>query len=293
MRLNRVRMRTGFHLASSAIAACATGLALGVAAAGEVADASRWHGDARGAMRLIAGAPAGTSDAPVLRAGIEIRLGPGWKTYWRHPGDSGIPPTFDFTGSENVRTVAVLWPAPQRLPYDGGVSIGYKDTVILPLHILPLDPKGPAVLRVRLEYGVCEALCMLAEAKAELALSGGPTSQDAALAAAEARVPKPAELGDIGTLAIRAVRRENAAPPPRVVVDVAAPAAVDVDLFAEGPSAAWALPVPAPADSAPAGLRRFVFDLDGAPPGAKYDGAPLKLTAVAGTDAIEVAVALE
>ena len=286
-------MRTRFDLASLAVAVCATGLVLDAAAAGEVADASRWQGDARGAMRLIAGSRTGASDVPVLRAGIEIRLGPGWKTYWRHPGDSGIPPTFDFNASENVKTVTVLWPAPQRLPYDGGVSIGYKDTVVLPLHILPLEPEKPAVLRVKLEYGVCEALCMLAEAKAELALSGGRTAQDGALAAAEARVPKSAALGDAGPLAIRAVRRGNAAPRPRVVVDVAAPAAADVDLFAEGPTAEWALPVPAPAGGAPAGLRRFVFDLDGAPPGAKYDGVRLRLTAVAGADAIEVAVALE
>jgi DsbC/DsbD-like thiol-disulfide interchange protein len=284
-------MRTHLDLASSAVAACATGLVLGVASAGEFADASRWSGDARIAVRLIAGARASASDAPLLRAGIEIRLAPGWKTYWRYPGDSGIPPTFDFKGSENVKTVTVLWPA--RLPYAGGVSIGYKDTVILPLRILPLEPEKPAVLRLKLEYGVCEALCMLAEAKAELALSGGRTSQDGALAAAEARVPKSAAPGDAGPLVIHTVRRENVAPRPRVVVDVGAPAAANVDLFAEGPTADWALPVPAPADDAPAGLRRFVFDLDGAPPGAKYDGALLKLTAVAGEDAIEVAVALD
>lgn len=285
-------MSTHFDLASSAVAACAMGLLLGVAAA-EVPDASRWNGDARSAVRLLAGARADENNAVVFRAGIEIRLAPGWKTYWRYPGDSGIPPTFDFKGSENVKAVTVLWPAPQRLPDAGGVSIGYKDTVILPLRIQPLEPEKPAVLRLKLDYGVCEALCMLADAKAELVLSGGRTPQDRALAAAEARVPKSAALGDAGSLGIRSVRRENVSPRPRVVVDVAAPAAANVDLFAEGPTADWALPIPVPADGAPSGLRRFVFDLDGAPPGAKYDGALLRLTAVAGVNAIEVSVGLD
>jgi DsbC/DsbD-like thiol-disulfide interchange protein len=266
---------------------------LGVASAAEVPDASRWSGDARSAVRLIAGARPSESDGVVFRAGIEIRLAPGWKTYWRYPGDSGIPPTFDFKGSENVKTVTVLWPAPQRLPDAGGVSIGYKDTVILPLRIMPLESKKPAVLRLKLDYGVCEALCMLAEAKAELVLSGRCTSQDGALAAAEARVPKSAALGEAGSLGIRSVGRENLSPRPRVVVDVAAPAGANVDLFAEGPTADWALPIPIPADGGPSGLRRFVFDLDGAPPGIKYDGVLLKLTAVAGADAIEVSVGLD
>ena len=61
-----------------------------------------------------------------LRAGIELRLAPGWKTYWRYPGDSGIPPRFDFAKSRNVKSVTVRWPAPQRLTDESGTSIGYK-----------------------------------------------------------------------------------------------------------------------------------------------------------------------
>src|SRR5262245_57507317 len=73
-------------------------------------DASRWDGDARSAIRLIAGS-ARPGDAAPLRAGIEIRLQPGWHTYWRYPGDAGVPPRFDFSGSQNVKTVDVRWPA--------------------------------------------------------------------------------------------------------------------------------------------------------------------------------------
>src|SRR5208282_2413725 len=77
-------------------------------------DASAWDKDTHAAARLIAGSASKTSGATWLRAGVEIQLDPGWKTYWRAPGDSGVPPTLDFSGSENVKSVTVLWPAPQR-----------------------------------------------------------------------------------------------------------------------------------------------------------------------------------
>ncbi len=78
-----------------------------------------------------------------------------------------------------------------------------------------------------------------------------------------------------------------------MVIDVAAPSGALVDLFAEGPDPQWALPVPQPVGGAPAGLQRFTFELDGAPPGASYQGAVLTLTAVAGEEAIEVATRLD
>src|SRR5579859_2153841 len=68
-------------------------------------DASNWDGQTHSAARLIAGAMSKNRDTAFLRAGIEIKLDPGWQTYWRDPGDSGAPPMFDFTGSENVKTV--------------------------------------------------------------------------------------------------------------------------------------------------------------------------------------------
>jgi hypothetical protein len=77
------------------------------------------------------------------------------------------------------------------------------------------------------------------------------------------------------------------------VVDVAAPPGTRADLFAEGPTPDWALPVPAPVGGAPDGLHRFTFDLDGGPPGTDYRASPLTLTAVGGPDAIEVTIRLD
>jgi DsbC/DsbD-like thiol-disulfide interchange protein len=80
------------------------------------ASASAWDADVHAEARLIAGSMIKTADAAYLRAGVEIKLDPGWKTYWRDPGDSGVPPTLDFTDSANVKSVTVLWPAPARFP---------------------------------------------------------------------------------------------------------------------------------------------------------------------------------
>src|SRR5436305_6402457 len=120
------------------------GLASAACAADEV---SPWDGDARSAARLIAGGRAAGQGAP-LRAGIEIRLGRGWHTYWRYPGDSGVPPLFDFGQSQNVKSVDVVWPGPQRLAEAGGIAIGYINNVILPLRVVPADPGNPVVLRL-------------------------------------------------------------------------------------------------------------------------------------------------
>jgi len=272
--------------APGAIGICALSL---IAAGNASAAASRWDGDARSAVRLIAGSAAGS----VLRAGVEIRLKSGWHTYWRYPGDAGVPPRFDFTGSQNVKAVDVLWPAPQPIPEHDLVTIGYTGDVILPLAVVPENGAKPVKLRLKLDYAVCAALCVPAEGKAELELGAGPSSQDAVLAAAEARVPKKTVLGEGATLAIKSVRREDGAGRRRVIVDVAAPLGVRVALFAEGPTPDWALPVPKAVDGAPAGLQRFAFALDGAPPGATYDGAAIALTAVAGNIAIEVATRLD
>src|SRR5205814_1901066 len=156
-------------------------------------------------------------------------------------------------------------------------AIGYDRDVILPLAIVARDGAKPVVLRLAIDYAVCEKLCVPAEGKVELTLTAAPSAMEKTLAAAEARVPRKLALGEGGPFSIRAVRREDGSPRSRVVVDIAAPPGTIVDLFAEGPTADWALPLPTPIAGAPPGLQRFAFDLDGAPPGAEYRGALITL----------------
>jgi DsbC/DsbD-like thiol-disulfide interchange protein len=260
-------------------------------------DASQWDGEPHGSTRLIAGAAINSADSKLIRAGIEIRLDPGWKTYWRYPGDSGVPPTLDFSGSENIKSVTTLWPAPERFADGaGGYSIGYRGDVVLPLRIVPNDASKPSSLRLKLGYAVCGKLCVPAQADLDLTLSGKAGIEEQTLRAAEARVPRRVPLGQSGGFGIAAVHRQSDGKHDRVVVDVTVPDGVPVELFAEGPTSEWALPLPLPAGATPntpAGTRRFTFDIDGMPPGARAEGALLTFTAVSPSDAIEVQARLD
>jgi DsbC/DsbD-like thiol-disulfide interchange protein len=253
-------------------------------------DTSPWQKEAHAAARLVAGTALKGDNATVLRAGIQIRLDSGWKTYWRYPGDTGSPPSFDFAGSQNVQSAQVEFPAPERFPDDaGGNSIGYAGDVILPLRVIPADATRPVLLHVNISYAACGTLCVPVKAALDLTLTG-QSAEEATLEKAEQRVPKHAALGarSGSALAILSVHREPGGAHERVAVEVAAPPGAPVELFAEGPTPEWALPLPEPVGPAQGPTRRFIFDLDGLPPGAEAKGATLTLTAVSGDDAIEV-----
>ena len=256
------------------IGVAATLLASSLSMQARADDASPWQHDGHSAVRLLAGSRSG----PVLLGGIAFQLQRGWKTYWRTPGDSGVPPRFDFSKSENVEAVTVLWPAP--LKFDdgaGGHSLGYHDQIVLPLRIVTKNADKPVILRAEINYAVCEKLCIPVEASTELGFNNVASTEDANLRAALDTVPKPANIGDPNPLTIRDVKRDG---PKNVVVDVVVPDKRNVNLFVEGPTPDWALPIPAPVDQAPPGVKRFTFELDGLPPGAKPDGAALKFTLV-------------
>jgi DsbC/DsbD-like thiol-disulfide interchange protein len=248
-------------------------------------DSSPWQKDSHSAVRLMAGSRSGA----VLLGGIAIQLQPGWHTYWRSPGDSGVPPRFDFSKSENIDAVTILWPAPLRFDDGaGGTSLGYQKQVVLPLRIVAKSADRPVTLRADISYAVCEKLCIPVEASAELAFTSVASTEDSALSAALDTVPKPATIGDPNPLTIRDVKREGKT----VLVDVAAQSSGGVNLFVEGPTPDWALPVPKLLERSPPGIKRFAFDLDGLPPGANPAGAALKLTLVGSERAYEFNVNL-
>src|ERR1700682_2831893 len=131
----KVPIRAALGLAATIVASCPV--------EARAQDASPWQRDGHSAVRLLAGSRSGA----VLLGGIGFQLQPGWKTYWRTPGDSGVPPRFDFSKSENVEAVTVLWPASMQFD-DGasGHSLGYKGQVVLPLRIVAKNADKPVAL---------------------------------------------------------------------------------------------------------------------------------------------------
>jgi DsbC/DsbD-like thiol-disulfide interchange protein len=256
-------------------------------------DASAWDKQPHAQARLIAGAVMKSADGTFLHAGVEIRLDPGWKTYWREPGDSGVPPTFDFSGSDNVEAVTVLWPAPERFPDGaGGNSIGYVGRIVLPLRITQKNAGKPSSLHLKLDYAVCGNLCVPAQATLELALSGDG-AEETALEKEELRVPRRVAPGPGKGFGVLSAHRQPGGEHDRVTVELAAPKDAKVDLFVEGPTPDWSLPLPEPSGT-DGDVRRFTFDLDGLPPGVDPKAATtLTFTAVSGDDAIEVPIHLD
>lgn len=244
-------------------------------------DTSPWVNDTYSAVRLIAGSRSGAA----FLGGIGFQLQPGWKTYWRNPGDSGVPPRFDFSKSENVESVTILWPAPKKFPDGaGGTSLGYQKHVLLPLRITAKNADKPVTLRALINYAVCEKICVPVEANTELVFASVASTEDSAITAALDTVPKPMKIGDAGPLTVLNVKRDDKS----VLVDVAATDnQKNVDLFVEGPTPDWALPIPKLVERDASGIMRFSFDLDGLPAGANPDGAALKLTLVGSDGAYE------
>jgi DsbC/DsbD-like thiol-disulfide interchange protein len=250
-------------------------------------DASPWQKGTHAAVRLLAGSRSG----PVLLGGVAVQLDPGWKTYWRTSGDSGVPPRFDFSKSDNVEAVTILWPAPTKFDDGaGGFSLGYHDQVVLPLRIVPKVNDKPVTLRANINYAVCEKICIPVEASTELTFASVASTEDSVLFAALDTVPKPASVGDPNPLTIRDVKREGKS---TVLIDVLSPDARTVNLFVEGPTPDWALPVPKLLEHGPPGIKRFSFELDGVPPGVNPEGAALKLTLVGGDRSYEFNINLD
>ena len=123
-------------------------------------------------------------------AALELVLAPGWKTYWRSPGDTGLPPEFDWGGSRNLSGVTLHWPAPELIESEGSQTLGYHDRLVLPLTALPADPDRPVDLAARIDLGLCETICV----PAHLALTAPApgAAADPRITAAMQAAPLPA-----------------------------------------------------------------------------------------------------
>jgi DsbC/DsbD-like thiol-disulfide interchange protein len=100
-----------------------------------------------------------TTDGKQMAA-LHLTLARGWKTYWRSPGDAGIPPAFDWSGSRNLKSVRLHWPRPELFDLNGMTTVGYHDELVLPVEVTPADAARPVELRAEMAIGVCKDVCV-------------------------------------------------------------------------------------------------------------------------------------
>ncbi|MCT4608081.1 MAG: protein-disulfide reductase DsbD family protein [Pelagimonas sp.] len=135
-------------------------------------------------------------------AALQLTLAPGWKTYWRAPGDAGIPPHFIWRGVDPAQ-VQVEWPAPEIFWQSDMRSVGYEHEVVLPIRIRNLPKGQDKPLKVTMNIGVCKDVCLPHQAVLSTTLPGGKSKPDARIAAAMASLPYSAQEAGVKNVTCR------------------------------------------------------------------------------------------
>jgi len=232
---------------------------------------SPWVGGHKTQVRLEAGRAPGEGNK--LVALVVIQLEPGWKTYWRTPGDAGgLPPSFDWSKSANLAAAEVLFPAPQRMVDRSGTTIGYHGSVTLPVVLTPQSPDKPVALSVALNYGICKEICIPVEAELALDIPAGevPALPADGLSALDA-VPRAQDKLKPGDPVLVEAKSALEGPSPSLSVSARFAGGGDgADVFLEAPDNIY-LPVPDRLSKGPDGTLMFEAKL-----GADVDIAALK-----------------
>jgi len=248
----------GFAVVSRAFVASLFTFALGAiwggAAWAASPSASPWIESSNSKARLVSGTVE-LDGKPTLVAGVQLRMSQDWKTYWRNPGDSGVPPSFNWKGSTNLKRAEVLYPAPHRFADGGGTAIGYDDEVLFPVRITPEREGEPITLKLAFDYGLCKDLCIPNSVTLGLALGSDVGKGDGALIETYlARVPKPAGPGILPEVKTMEAKLEGARP--ELIVGAAfPPQATGSDLFIDAGDVF--IPVPTPLGPLNDGTQRF------------------------------------
>ncbi|MGY6634015.1 MAG: protein-disulfide reductase DsbD domain-containing protein [Alkalilacustris sp.] len=134
--------------------------------------------------------PGWRTDAGTHMAALHLTLAEGWMTYWRVPGDSGIPPGFDWSGSRNLSAVRVHWPRPQVFETSGLRTIGFEHELVLPLEFTLQAPGDGGQLRARMDLGVCKEVCVPVSLEVTAALPVSARTGDPRIEAALGQQPQ-------------------------------------------------------------------------------------------------------
>lgn len=250
--------------------------------------ASEWRSGHQARVRMIAGDIDFLSRGWSL-AGVQVEMAAGWKTYWRNPGDTGFPPTFDWSGSRNLKSAEVLYPAPRKYRDAYSTSVGYKHQVVLPVRLTAKDPTKPVEVHLRFGYGLCEQICVPGEADLHLVMPPRQPGNSDLLAQFTDMVPKrvTAVGQEVHGFAIDNIDVKLDGAAPAIVVDAQVPeGAATPDMFIEA-SDDFYLPLPSEEQSADGRHRRYRIDLTRADSPEQLRGRTLALTLVGERNGIE------
>ncbi|MBL4908197.1 MAG: hypothetical protein JKX94_12150, partial [Sneathiella sp.] len=123
-------------------------------AAGVAYAPGQWISTDMSRSRLIS-ATTGTGQSSEVLIGLQIELDKGWKTYWRNPGDAGLPPQFNWAGSSNLKSVEILWPQPSLFQTYGFLTWGYQTEIVFPIKVTLIDPQKGLDVNLQTFYGIC------------------------------------------------------------------------------------------------------------------------------------------
>ncbi len=204
-------------------------------AEGALAAASAWSRTDHSAVRLIS-AVSGVGQAESLRLGLQFRMRPKWKIYWRSPGDAGYAPVSDWKGSKNVASATTSWPVPERYTIFGLNTFVYMNEVVLPIELKLREPGKPAHLSAAVSYLVCDQICVPYQARLSLGLPAGPANPTRFTNLIDRHLARVPREGPAQGLSIQQVRLIGAKTQP--VLEVLARSDFPFtapDLFVEGP----------------------------------------------------------
>ena len=131
--------------------------------------------------RLVSAVNA-VGDLQTVPVGLHVRLPDGWKTYWRSPGEAGVPPATDWHAATNVAEAALSYPAPHRFTLFGIDTFGYEREVVFPIALRPEETGQATTLAGTVDILTCSDICVPAQFDLTLALPAGPAVPDAAAA---------------------------------------------------------------------------------------------------------------
>ncbi len=259
-------------------------LAAASASAG-AAGSSNWVETQESQIRLIASRDALEGDGPLI-LGLQFRLEPGWKIYWRFPGDTGFPPQFDWSGSTNLGQATVQWPLPKRFDTFGLTSFGYGDQVVLPIRMVPEKPGDPVRVKLALYYGICKEVCIPHDATFSLDLAAGPgraTPFAKLIRRYQAKVPLRGGTEGLEVVGLRLTEHDKPALSVTLRSDRPDPV---FDLFVEG-AAGHFFGTPKPTRRSEPQLYEVTLPIGGRRPAGRLIGKSLTVTATDGRSAIE------